>query len=134
MVTRQRSIGITILGIIQIIGFFLFWLGFLFKGKENYISFMSFASLVYAPIILISGIGLLLLKNWARLIIILLSLTKIIEMSYRFIKDVLRFNAVKLNIILNYMPLLIFCSFMIWFLTKESTRVQFQRKGQGKNG
>ena len=122
----KKSIGVIILGYFYIIGTIILWFFIVFIRGRNILTpvfIMMFT--IYSIVVITSAIGILLLKNWGRLAIIVLNLIKAGEMGYKFVRAILQNNAITIEGFFNYMPTLIICLAIVWFLSKDSTKKLF---------
>lgn len=139
---KKRSIGVTIFGIIvtlfgglPIVGLLILFLVSIGKDdivkiltlKNDSISQTLFLFLAYL-FFLISGIGILKLKNWARVILITLIsinfIASLIGLCFSIIKA-LKGNINLFYIISAFISLLIFV-FVVYFFTRPKVKGQFK--------
>lgn len=122
----KSSIGIRIIGWAHIIGVLLLWLWF-FVTKLYIGNPWALYFLIHSIVILVSAIGLLLLKNWARLVMILICSLKAIEVFYKLGHRLGVQKSFGLEALATYLSTLVPCLFIIWFLNKKSAKEQFKK-------
>lgn len=104
--------------LLELIGWILYGLVF----KVNPTIYVT----LYSLIMLIGWVSILFLMNWARLLIIVISILRVSYLVFQFIFAFLKEHEMSVTIIPKILTALFF-SFIIWFLTKHSTRVQFHQ-------
>lgn len=122
----KSSIGIKIIGWVQIIGVLALWIWFLITKAVLFGNLWLLYFLVYSIIILITAIGILSLKNWARLVTIFLYAIKAIEILYKFGDRLFIQKPLGLETIIAYLFTLIPSFFIIWFFTRKSIKEQYR--------
>ncbi len=105
--------------LMQLIGWILYYSSFLKSSSITYITF-------YSLVMLVGWIGILFLMNWARLLIIVISVLRIFysvfQLTFTFLGD----HKISVIIIPKILTILFFL-FIIWFLIKHPTKAQFLR-------
>ena len=128
--SRKRSTGLTILGVFLILlGLSSFGVLFLLMPKPI---LWSICVVIQGLFVFITGVGILLLKPWARIITLVLILIKMVQVGANSIIDIntmirksAGFGAVFGGIVMMVVGILIAIGF-IYYLTRPSVKEQFK--------
>ena len=120
-----KSIGIRIIGLIEILGVIFLWNWLLNLAPNLFETSWIFYLIIYSLLMLSAGIGILLLKRWARLLVILLNLTKALEVTFQLIKNSCSSKIFNISLHIRDLLVIIICIFIIWFLSRKTIKQQF---------
>lgn len=113
-----RLIGIKIIAWAQIIGVILYWVLFLKLMPDLFKMPWIFILIPCSFLVLLAGTGILLQKNWARLLAILLYVLKIFEIIFKAVSKIYLHRLLNTIDIFGYSLVLIICVSIIWFLSR----------------
>lgn len=128
---RNRSVGLTILGIFFILfGLLSFGPIFLLPSMSKNLPLLVYVAL-YGLVMFITGIGILRLKSWARIIALVLIVIKMVQVGAGTIVDIntmirksAGFGAVFGGIVVMVVGILVSIG-LIYYLTRPSVKEQF---------
>ncbi len=121
----KRTIGITIFGY-SIIALGISSFIFLLQNPLLQKGISLYSYLIYFLALLFIGIGILLLKEWARILLFILMFIKIIGILFGAIPYVLKAHTRSIGIV-DLLGTLGISIFVFWFFTRESVKVQFRK-------
>jgi len=120
----KKSIGLTIIGWALIILGSISCMQFI-RQVPGQVSMAVLYYVTYSLMLVFVGVGILRLKNIARILRIYLSIIKTVDILLRS-KDYLAEEATRLIGIVDILGIFIFTAFIIWFLNRKSIKLQFK--------
>ena len=105
----------------MIAGIFLYWTKF-----YNYLhGDILFFSIAYSGFLIVIAAGMLKLKNWARLLLLLSTTIKIMDICYRNIPHIFKNGPARIVGIFDIIIAVLIAGIIFWFFTKETTKKEF---------
>lgn len=140
---RERSIGVIFFGIgiiiIGVIGLNIFVPDIFskpdYRGYKALIEFKrsAFVAICYSSVMIFAGIGILLLKKWARILVIVLSLIVILAAIYEFFTEIPQYYPIsnakrqfEVSLYIFWLSAQIIISlFTLFFFSRSKVKQQF---------
>ena len=131
----KKSFGIKILGMSGILismvsAGILVWMNIMYKEQLRLSITKNIVFSLYIILLVVLFSGIIFLKNWARLSIILFSWVKIAESIIRAVNYIITdLSKLKLLHTFEQISNIIIYALLIFFLSRESVKIQFQFRG-----
>ncbi len=124
MESIKRSIGITIIGWVIIVSVVPFWTLF-YNNIFRLGMFMSTWNIIYSLLNIVTGVGLLKLKNWARLLLLFICAVKLLDTIRRSLPRLFLHNDI-VTAVVDLSFIFMITIFFFWFFNKKSIKKQFK--------